>query len=358
MGLYIGNQNIANIFSGSNKISNAYIGDQCIYTEDRFNWIFDENNKTAKLQRYIEPEDYTSLKSISIPSKVGHNGELYTVTELSNNAFGNARIMSSIYIPDTIVKVGTEAFIGCTNLSSVYYKGNINEWAGIVFLGDANPLLQAHNLYINNTLVQSIQIDTLKSNSFSGWNGTNVVLSGNITYIPPGAFSYCSNLSSFDIPNTVVRVDRSAFLNSGCVEVYTEGKLLYVDNWVVGNVDMTDTNLPKFKNGTIGLADGAFAASYYDTSSNPIIIPDGVKFIGSNAFSYSYDISYIVLPLSIERIYDYFCFDCTSLSVIGYRGTRQQWRENVSKSTYWSEGIPSTCVVSCSDGDLPIGYAN
>ena len=56
--------------------------------------------------------------AITIPETVTYNGITYTVTEIEPHGFNTCEGLTSITIPSTVTKIGTEAFCG-TNLTSV-----------------------------------------------------------------------------------------------------------------------------------------------------------------------------------------------------------------------------------------------
>ena len=128
--------------------------------------------------------------------------------------------LPSITIPDKVESIGNSAFEGCSNLTSVYYTGDIGKWCGISFEGSSsNPLCNASNLYIDNQLVTNAEIPhevtEIKDYVFSGCNGlTSVTIGDGVKSIGNSAFSGCSSLTSVTIGDGVKDIGNSAF--SGC----------------------------------------------------------------------------------------------------------------------------------------------
>ncbi|MBR5429929.1 MAG: leucine-rich repeat protein, partial [Firmicutes bacterium] len=76
----------------------------------------------------------TSLTSVTIP-----NG----VTTVDYWCFNGCTSLTSISMPGSVVKVNDGAFLGCTSLTTVNYGGTEEQWAGITFGNNNDPLLAA-----------------------------------------------------------------------------------------------------------------------------------------------------------------------------------------------------------------------
>lgn len=87
---------------------------------------------------------------VEIPETILFGEIEYRVTAIGESAFYDSEELFSITIPNSIEKIGNEAFSGCWNLSEVHIN-SIEAWFKIPFVnGDANnPLKWAHHLYMN-----------------------------------------------------------------------------------------------------------------------------------------------------------------------------------------------------------------
>lgn len=99
-----------------------------------------------------------------------------------------------------------------------------------------------------------------------------------VTSIRDSAFSGCSNLTSIDIPDSVMSIGDSAF--SGCNQlIESENGVEYVDKWVVGYTGNPTTIT--LRENTVGIADFVF---YECSSLTSIVMSDSVTHIGTGAF--------------------------------------------------------------------------
>ena len=114
----------------------------------------------------------TGLSSINIPSSVttiGNYSFYYcenlvninipnSVTSIGNKTFYNCTSLNSINIPDSVTSIGNDAFGFCKILNSVYIN-NIESYCKIAFSNpDSSPLCNGANLYMNNKLVEHLEI--------------------------------------------------------------------------------------------------------------------------------------------------------------------------------------------------------
>ena len=72
----------------------------------------------------------------------------------------------------------------------------------------------------------------------------------------------------------------------------------------------------------------AYRAFYNCSSLTSVTIPDSVTSIGGFAFS-----------------------NCSELKNITYTGTIADWN-NIDKGGGLDDGVPTTCVIHCTDGDI------
>ena len=158
-----------------------------------------------------------SLKSITIPDSVVSIGRL---------AFGECISLETITIGKGVKKIDESAFNWCESLTSVYYTGDVESYCKISYGNDAsNPVVFAHNLYINNSLVTELTIPNtvteLNAYTFGGCsNITQITIPSSVTAIELGAFYECINLKQIRYVGTTAqwnKINRTALYSVGNV---------------------------------------------------------------------------------------------------------------------------------------------
>ncbi len=203
--------------------------------------------------------------NLTLPNSVsGYNYEIYEYAFYKNTK------ITSVTIPNGVTSIGSYAFYNCTSIERVDYTGTIEQWVGIEFGYDSNPLNYAKYLYINDKEVTEVNITTatkINEYAFNGYKAlTKVTIGDSVESIGDGAFSGCTSLESIEIPDSVESIGQYAFL--------------------------------------------------YCTSLQSIIIPDSVQSIGSSAFSYCTSLQSVTIGDSVESIGGWAFNNCDSLQSV------------------------------------------
>ena len=153
----------------------------------------------------------SGLTSVTFPN---------SVTSIGYFAFKGCSGLTSVTIPNSVTSIDYEAFSDCSGLQKVIVE-DITAWCNISF-GEfgANPLYCAHHLYSDeNTEIKNLvipnSVTSIGSEAFYGCSGlTSVTIPNSVTSIGFRAFYGCRGLTSVTIPNSVTSIGSDAFL--GC----------------------------------------------------------------------------------------------------------------------------------------------
>ncbi|MDE7463469.1 MAG: leucine-rich repeat domain-containing protein, partial [Clostridiales bacterium] len=85
--------------------------------------------------------------AVTILSSVYYRGETYDITSIQYLAFREG--LTSIVIPNSVTRIGSQAFYECSNLTSVYYSGSAEEWKSI-YKGEGNKNLTSATIYYHS----------------------------------------------------------------------------------------------------------------------------------------------------------------------------------------------------------------
>lgn len=181
----------------------------------------------------------SSYDALVIPSTVTYGGSEYTVTEIGRNAFKWKSNLTSLTLPNTLIKIGNSAFYGCSGMTgtlsipnSVTYIGseafkNCSGFTGPLSIPSSVEFI-GYEAFRGctgfNSLTLSEGVKVIREGVFKGCTGFSGTLSipssVNIIGNPNGGgangtFENCTGLTGeLIIPNTVTMLDNYSF--KGC----------------------------------------------------------------------------------------------------------------------------------------------
>lgn len=227
----------------------------------------------------------------------------WPVTKIGEDALKDNTTITSVTIPASVTEIGSNAFAGCTNLTSVNYAG---DWSKLT-IQSGNPAVEdAVNAQLfdfaftpDNTAVivryNGTAADVTIPSRYKGkpvtmighaafYNSavTSVTIPDSVTSISDSAFLFCSQLTNISIPNSVTAIGSFAF--DGC------------------------------------------------TKLESITLPSSLSTIQSYAFYNCGNLKTIRIPVSVTFI-ENFAFDgCPSSMTVTYSGSKTQW-DAISKGS-------------------------
>ena len=147
----------------------------------------------------------SSLTSVTIPN---------SVTSIGTYAFYGCSSLTSVTIPNSVTSIGNSAFIGCSSLTSVTIPNSVTSIGNGAFYGCSS--LEEVNFNAANCASMGSSDYSVFSNcpSFVTLN-----IGDNVQRIPDYAFYKCSSLTSVTIPNSVTSIGIDAFF--GCYNLRT-----------------------------------------------------------------------------------------------------------------------------------------
>ena len=271
---------------------------------------------------------------VIIPNQVNN----IEVKEIKKELFLNNIYIEKLVIPETVTTLGYRMCYGCTNLKEVNLPDNISVIPDYAFekctllekINFPQSLVQIRNdAFAESRIKEFIAPDSFKEiwgYAFKDCKNLEKVDLNKTTSIGDMSFENCTKLSSIVLPNTLVELGTYVF--SGCTslnnikmpsnpieitntfiygsEYYNDAKnwengILYVDNYLITtNNDLLNQQSINVKEGTIVIAINAFTNNGKNLKS--IVLPEGLKIIGSSAFSSLYSLSQINIPSSVISI--------------------------------------------------------
>lgn len=242
--------------------------------------------KTVTITKYTGTES-----TVILPSTISG----WPVTKIGEDALKDNTTITSVTIPASVTEIGSNAFAGCTNLTSVHYAGdwsNLTIQSGNPAVEDAvNAQLFDFEFILNNTAVivkryngtaadvtipsryKGKPVTMIDHAAFHDSAVTGVTIPDSVTFIGEAAFADCSNLTNISIPDSVTAIEIDAFAGcpSSMTVTYSDSKTQW-DAIIKGrNNDVLEKHLVCAKLEATFTADGT-------TFAQPQTINRGEKF--------------------------------------------------------------------------------
>ncbi len=285
-------------------------------------------------------EDYfmhnTYLKTIVIP---------HSVTEIGYKSFGNCYNLCSIYIPDSVTAIDSQAFMGSNAPITIWGNNNsfLQHYANTNSEQNGNNIIRCKlgynitdttlNAYTgSDTTVQipfGIGLNSIADNAFKN-NTTveSVSISSTITSIGSECFSGCTSLTSIVIPDSVESVGTNAFEGIPNLTVFcNEGSFIEaycIENniSIITDYDISDGVLNSYHGSEANvvipsnLSITEIGGTAFSRNQNivSVVIPEGVSVLGTLSFSQCTALTNVILPSTIRNISSFAFHNCDNLN--------------------------------------------
>ena len=222
------------------------------------------------------------------------------ITSIGSEAFSGCSVLTSVTLPDNLKQIGSRAFYGCKYLTDLYIPEKVNAIGFSAFAGCES--LDKINVAAGNTSYDSRDncnaiIDTENAELIAGCNNSKIPV--DIERICAYAFFGCRRLKKIEIPASVTYIGTAAF--SGCSGLDT----IIV---ATGNTEYDSRNN---------------CNAIIEKESNTLIvgckttkIPSGIEKIGEQAFANCDMLESIEIPDSVEQVEAWAFSGCTGLKQV------------------------------------------
>ena len=239
---------------------------------------------------------------VILSGTITYSGKTYQVTSIGERAFFLCNNLTSVQMPNTILRICEEAFCRCENLKYLTISQSLKE-IGVLAFGSCESLGE-------------------------------ISLPDGLQTIGAGAFLSCKSIKSIVIPNSVISINTDSSGGGQPFSSCTE-----LESIIVGpNNSYFDSR--NNCNAIINKNNNTLIAGCKNTQ-----IPDDVKCIGSGAFSGCIDMQKITIPNSISSIEKSAFYYCTKLQKVISK-IKQPF--NINSNVF--EGIPSNSELYVPNG--------
>lgn len=231
---------------------------------------------------------------------------LYLNAPIGNRAFQGNEIITAVYFGPGVTSIGENAFVQCFGLEKAVFSANPNEMVNGLFWECVNLT----SVKLPDGMIK------LPAHTFSGCAGLkSITLPESLEYIGVGAFSDCISMESIILPDSLTHIDASAFYGcSSLNNVVIPDSVTRIDGSAFGECNnLKSIKLPD----SIEELQSIF---YYSTGLAHVEIPESVTVIREFCFTGVSSLESIRIPDSVETIYGYAFHQCESLESIELSG--------------------------------------
>ena len=296
-----------------------------------------------KLTGTVDLSNIKSIGAFAFYECKGLTGEVKIpngITKVDTQTFYNCEGITKLIIPDSVTTLADNAFAGCTNIKDLTIPISVNPVNNKnmpVFAG-CNNIEKVH--FTIGTTGEGYEITdgyyACTPWYYSSCNDKKieVTMDEGITKIGRQMFTYCTGLTSLEIPSTVTTVNSEAFLycenwqNKVNMKQFTTiGNAAFMHcNNITGTFELsnnlTEIGGSAFRScekltGTVDLSNiksiGAFAFYECKGLTGEVKIPNGITKVDTQTFYNCEGITKLIIPDSVTTLADNAFAGCTNI---------------------------------------------
>ena len=172
-----------------------------------------------RLSNLTIPSSVTNIGGHAFDSCSGLTSVTFSnsLTSIGDFAFDGCSGLSSVTIPNSVTSIGDSAFDGCSSLTNIAVNALNPSYAssvGVLFNRNLTELIQYPGGLVGSYNVPH-SVTSIGTNAFDGCSSlTSVTIPNSVTTIGGHAFNGCSSLTNVAIPGSVTIIGDGAF--EGC----------------------------------------------------------------------------------------------------------------------------------------------
>lgn len=274
----------ANVTIGSNNTpltsATVYYYSEEEPTADGDYWHYDTDGVTPVVWVYVPSEGVAYI--------LNADGVSYSVTGIGT-CTDTEVVIPSIYEGLPVTGIGSSAFKGCNNLTSIVIPNSIETMGDYAISSCSN---------LKSATIGSNVWKIGASAFFDCGNLMEVTILEGVNSIGENAFKNCSNLIDVTIPSSVTSIGNGVFYGCSALQNLTlpEGIKSIANETFYGCVALSDIKIPE---SVLSIGSNAF---YNCSALSTVTIPDKVKSIGIEAFYGCADLSELTIGNSVTSI--------------------------------------------------------
>ena len=256
-----------------------------------------------------------------------------TVNKIEDYAFSYRNGLTSVTIPASVASIGTDAFFGCSSLTSISVDQNNPNYSsadGVLFNKAGNELIRFPRGKTGSYAIPNT-VTIIVKNAFARASGlTSVTIPSSVTIIGDTAFA-ATGLKTLTLPNSITSIGEGAFTNNYELEIINlpDNYYAYEEDGKGGAYFFYGCiNIKRFiasrsnkhystVDGVLLSKDGKRLIRYPYGRQGSYTIPNTVTSIAYKAFYKAEGLTSVTIPNSVKNIGD-FAFDgsgITSLNI-------------------------------------------